>query len=162
MNKIIVLIVGLLFGASSIAQEQIDFNVDIPESWKLVTYSSDENLWAYESKDGSHRLTVSILYYSEEPAHAQQRKFLDDFLRTRQEQSSKVATEIKFTEVDLKEFKAAWVSKYNEVSSNGRFATNKTISSRIGIANFYLESFSNSAVHEEIRNKILSTTGFAS
>lgn len=162
MKKIIGLLAGLIFGITAKAQEQIDFRVEVPDSWELVSYSAEENLWAYESKDGSHRLTVSILYYSKEPNHAQQGEFLDDFIKTRQEQSSKIAPDVEFTEIATKEYESAWMAKYSETSSNGRFATSKAISSRIGIANFYFESFSSSAAHEEISSKILSTTGFAS
>ncbi|WP_367154902.1 hypothetical protein [Methylomonas sp. HYX-M1] len=162
MVKIIGLIIGLLFGTTSMAHEQIGFKVNIPDSWKLVTYSADDNLWAYESNDGNHRLTVSVLYYSKEPAHAQQRQFLDDFLKTRQEQSANIATNVNFSEIAVQEHKSAWVAKYNETSPNGRIATTKAISSKIGIANFYLESFSTYESHEEVSNIILSTTGFAS
>jgi hypothetical protein len=144
------------------AQEQIDFKVDIPESWALVTYSAEENLWAYESNDKSHRLTVSIHYYSQEPDHYQQGQFLDDFLKIRQEEASKIANDIKFTKIEIKDYKSAWVAKFNESSSTNRLATNKSISTKIGIANFYLESFSNSINHEKTSSKILSTTGFAS
>jgi hypothetical protein len=97
MRKIIGLVAGLLFGTTAMAQEQIDFRVEVPDSWKQVAYSSEDNLWEYESSDGKHRLTVSILYYSKEPTHAEQEQFLDDFLSVRQEQSSKIATDMKFT-----------------------------------------------------------------
>ena len=162
MKKLIVLIVGLLIGISSMAQEQIDFKVDIPEHWKMVTFAEEENLWVYESSDENHRLTVSVLYYSEEPTHIQQRQFLGDFLNTRQGQSSKIARDIKFSETETKEYQTAWVAKYSEFSSNGRIATTKSISSKVGIANFYLESFSTEDVHENISKTILSTTGFSS
>lgn len=162
MKKIIGLIFGLIFGTTSMAQDQVDFRVEIPDSWKLVSYSSEENLWTYESNDGNHRITVSILYYSKEPTHTQQGQFLVDFITTRQEQSSKVTTSTNFSETEIKEYETAWVAKFNEISTKGRLATNKAISSRVGIANFYFESFSNSEVHEEISEKILSTTGFAS
>ena len=162
MKKIFGFITSLLLSTTSIAQEQVDFKVDVPQSWKLVTYSESEKLWVYESNNRNHRLTVSILYYSEEANHAQQGQFLEEYLVTRKEQSSKIAPGLTFSEVELKEYETAWVSKFNEASINGRLTTNKAISSRIGIANFYFESFSSHATHEEVSSKILSTTGFAS
>ena len=162
MKKIMGIIASLIFSSASMGQEQIDFKVDIPNSWKLVSYSAKERLWAYESNNGNHRLTVSILYFSKEPTHAQQNQFLNEFLKTRQEQSSKLISNSKFTEIEVNEYSSAWVAKFNEISPDGRFATNKAISSRIGIANFYFESFSSNAIHEELSNKILSTTGFSS
>lgn len=162
MTKYIGFIVGLILSVSSMAQEQVDFRVEIPDSWKLISHSAEETLWAYESNDGKHRLTVSVLYYSSEPSHAQQGEFLNDFLKTRQQQSSKIADGITFDETKINEYEGAWVAKFTEFSTSGRVATNKAISSRIGIANFYFESFTNSKTHEEASSHILSTTGFAS
>jgi hypothetical protein len=162
MKKFFGIIVGLIFGITTMAQEQVDFKVVVPASWKLITYSAEENLWAYESVDGNHQLTVSILYYSKEPTHIQQGQFLTDFLKARQKQSSKIGVAINYSEIDINEYESAWVAKFNEASLNGRIATNKAISSKIGIANFYFESFSSSEVHDKISSEILSTTGFAS
>ncbi|TRY16093.1 hypothetical protein [Shewanella hanedai] len=162
MKKLIGLIAGLIFGATAVAHEQVDFRVAIPDTWKLVSYSTEENLWTYESHDGSHRLMVSVLYYSQETNHSQQGQFLNDFIKTRQEQSSKIETDIQFSETEIKEYEAAWVAKFKESSSKGRFASTKVISSKIGIANFYFESVSSSTFHEEVSDEILATTGFSS
>ena len=162
MKKIIGLLTGLMLGVTSLAREQVDFKVDLPNSWKVASYSADENLWVYESNDGNHRLIVSILYYSKDPDHNQQGEFLDEFIKTRQEQTSKITPDVKFSEIVTDEYESAWVVKYSETSVNGRLATSKCISSRIGIASFYLESFSSSDLHEEVGGKILPTTRFAS
>jgi len=162
MRKFAGIIIGLLFVTVSMAQEQIDFRVDVPSSWKLEEYSEEDRMWAYESADGNHRLTVSVLYYSNEPTHAQQGMFLDDFIKTRQEQSAVIDKETTFSKTKLDEYETAWVARFTEVSPSGRYATNKAISSRIGIANFYLESLSSGEDHENVSKKVLSTTGFAS
>ena len=144
------------------ACEQADFKVDIPDSWKLAYYSDEDRLWVYKSNDGKHQLSISILYYSQEPTHEQQAQFLEDFIQVRREESSEAIERTEFSEVELSEYKSAWVAKFKEISSNDRFATTKAISSRIGIANFYFESFSTKYVHEEISVEILSTTRFSS
>lgn len=162
IQKIIAFLIALIAVKTVYAQDQVDFSVDIPDSWRLESYSKEGGLWVYESEDGKHRLSVSILYYSKEPNHSQQSEFLAEFVKTRKEQPSKLVSGTNFTEVVTKEYEGAWVAKFSEGSPNGRFAVNKSISSRIGIANFYFESFSSGKVHEEISDRILSTTGFAS
>jgi hypothetical protein len=160
--RIFTLVLGLIWSLTLLASEQEDFKVDIPDSWKLAHYSEEERLWVYQSDDGEHQLSVSILYYSQEPTHEQQAQFLDDFLKARREWTSQAIARTEFSEVELTKYNSAWVAKFSEISGNGRFAVNKAISTKVGIANFYFESFSARQVHEEISDKILSTTGFAS
>lgn len=162
MRKFFGFVAGILFGVNALAGEQIDFKVAVPDSWALVSYSPQENLWAYESAGGHHRLTVSILYYSESPGHAEQGRFLADFVEVRQGQSRAIAKSVQFGKVETPEHESAWVAKFDEFSDSGRIATTKAISSKVGIATFYLESFSSKEEHTRISIKLLSTTAFAS
>ena len=74
----------------------------------------------------------------------------------------KILPSIEIREEQLKEYPTAWMFQFSEISDNNRFAKSKSISSKIGIVNFYLESTSDLATYQKLCEKILPTTGFAS
>lgn len=143
-------------------QAQIDFSVELPPAWQLVSHQAADKLWAYESSDARHRLTVSILYFPTEPNHAQQGQFLKELLKSRQQAATNEQVTSTFSEIDIEEYDAAWVGHLAETSSHQRFVTTKAIASKVGIATFYVESVTNIDDHNDICRQILATTGFAS
>lgn len=148
-----------------IEQAQIDFSVELPPAWQLVSHQAADKLWAYESSDARHRLTVSILYFPTEPSHAQQGQFLKELLQSRQQAATNEQVEqvtSTFSEIDIEEYDTAWIGHLAETSSDQRLATTKAIASKVGIATFYVESATNIEAHNDICRQILATTGFVS
>ena len=155
----------ILFFSSSIFSstlENLDFNVELPNNWALISHSKEELRWVYQSSLGESRLTVSVLYYTAEPTHKQQEKIVKDFITARKQQTQIIDPSVSFNSDKLQEHPTGWVARYTEVSKKNRFAKNKTIATRIGVANFYLESFDDLKTFEYLSKEILSTTGFSS
>ena len=63
---------------------------------------------------------------------------------------------------ELKEHPSAITNIFMEKGPGNRMAANKTIATKVGIANFYYESYEGSHEFIEKVQLILSTTGFAS
>ena len=157
-----IILAVLIYGMVALGQEQVDFKVQLPDSWSLESYSEDENLWVYESKDSIHQLTVSVLYYSKEPSHSAQGQFLEEYISTQINQISHIASEPTFTDESIQEYESAWVAKFQVETSDAMYTSVKAISTKYGIASFYFESHSDKSKHEKVSATILSTTAFAS
>lgn len=164
MKKIILATLLLLSGiamSETLIKEE-SFHVKLPDGWSLMDESSDEGLWVYQSSSGDERLTVSIRYFTNEPEIGQIKESIDAYIAIRKQTSTEMHQGISISPDEFKEYPAAFTNTFMEKGPKDRFAANKTIASKVGVANFYYESYQDPKAFMENVKVILSTTGFAS
>ena len=164
MKKIILLsllILSSISMADTLIKEE-SFHVKLPDNWSLIDSSGKEGLWIYQSSNGDERLTVSIKYFTKSPSFGEIEESIESYVSIRKKLSSEMHTGISISPDEYKKYPAAITNTFLEKGPKDRKAANKTIASKVGIANFYYESYENGKAFMEKLNSILSSTGFAS
>lgn len=165
MGKMILATLSLLSSmsmAKTLIREE-SFHVTLPDDWSLIEPSEiNGGIWVYQSSDRAERLTVSIKYFTETPSFREIRKSIKTYVSIRKKSSSEIHANISISPDEFKEYPAAITNTFVEKGPEARKAANKTIATKIGIANFYYESYEDGKAFVEKLRSILSTTGFAS
>jgi len=147
------------------AETQINeetFHIKLPEKWTLIDRSEEEGLWVYQSATGDERLTVSIKYFTTEPSFSEIKESIEAYVDIRKEASSDMYSSVSISPDEIKEYPAAITNTFIEKGPEERRAANKTIATKVGIANFYYESYEDTQTFIQKVKSILATTGFAS
>lgn len=151
---------GITMAETLIKEES--FHVRLPDNWTKIQGTSDNIAWIYQSSNGNERLTVSIHYFAKEPSLNEIKKSIESYILIRQKSSSEINSGISISPDELKEYPAAITNIFFEKGPKNRNAANKTVATKVGIANFYYESYEENSDFKEKVKTILSTTGFAS
>ncbi|MCE2570944.1 hypothetical protein [Motilimonas eburnea] len=138
------------------------FHVKLPDGWSLIDSSPDAGLWVYQSSSGDERLTISIKYFTNEPEINQIKESIDVYTAIRKQSSTGIHQDISISPDEFKEYPNAFTNIFMEKGPIDRLAANKTIATKVGIANFYYESYQDTKAFMQQVKVILSTTGFAS
>jgi hypothetical protein len=157
---ILLLLSGMAMSENLIKEES--FHLKLPDGWSLVDTSSEEGLWVYQSSSGDERLTVSIKYFTNEPEISQIKESIGSYISIRKQSSTEMHQDISISPDEFKEYATAFTNTFMEKGPKDRLAANKTIATKVGIANFYYESYQDPKAFVQKVKVILSTTGFAS
>ena len=142
--------------------EQEDFRLELPGDWFLTAQHPEEGLWVYGVESGSESISVSVLYFSAEPAPTQMREFLEQYVDTRREATREISGSSYGEKPSMTEHVHGWSSTFFEVDKkSGRRAANRAISSKVGILNVYYEAYLRKEVFLKRSASILSSVAFS-